>query len=469
MSEKQQEGPRFDAGLPSPYSEDWRKAERGGGGDAPRYTGYQAPGAGVAAFALDSFSFRGGQSVETAEYPFGGLWSNGRLNERPQTLRVKGYIRDRRPRGDGDDSVGTGYIQTRNALIEALRVPTSDDSPGYIDLPFWGRFPIVVDGYEVSEKADEKGQCEVSIDFTRAGVSPEARAAAQSGAAATGGTLEEAARETEKAVTAAFAEKLEGNTDANTLMAGFGKIKGLLAGALGRVRAAQSATDTITAEINGISSLIAQGTRAPGELAAAVFNALASIAAGLLDIKNAIESYGGGAASGGFAGDGATAAVTSTAALYPAPSYSNEKNVLLYFCSAAGYAMDIPAATPAQRNTKEALENLYRAGALCAASLIIAQTGLTYQKARGYWNLLAKLEESVDKDNPAVYAALETLRASVSRELSARELDAEQYKVFDTPLPLLYIARYLGCDETKLRELNDIADSFSVKGGVAYV
>ena len=57
----------------------------------------------------------------------------------------------------------------------------------------------------------------------------------------------------------------------------------------------------------------------------------------------------------------------------------------------------------------------------------------------------------------------------MSRELSARELDAEQYKTFDVPLPLLYIAHYLGCDEAKLRELNDIADSFAVKGGVAYV
>lgn len=458
----------FDAGLPSPYSEDWRKAEREGNGDGPRYTGYQAPGAGVVVFALDSFSFRGGQSVETAEYPFGGLWSNERLNERPQALRVKGYIRDRRTRRDGEDAAGTGYIQTRNALIEALRVSTSDDSPGYIDLPFWGRFPIVVDGYEVSEKADEKGQCEVSIDFTRAGVSPETRAAAQSGAA--GGTLEEAARDAQKAVTAAFAEKLEGNTDANTLMACFGKIKGLLAGALGRVRAAQTKIDAIAAEINGVSSLIAQGIRAPGELAAAVFNALASIAAGLLDIKSAFESYGGGGASGGLAGNGASAtAVTSIDALYPAPSYNNEKNVLLYFCSAAGYAMDIPAATPAQRNTKEAAENLYRAGALCAACLIIAQIDLSYQKARGYWNLLAKLESSVDKNNPAVYTAIENLRTSVSRELSARELDVETRRVFDVPLPLLYIAHYLGCDETKLRELNDIADSFAVKGGVAYV
>jgi hypothetical protein len=447
---------RFDPALPMPYSEKWREAERGDKGDAPHYTSYQAPDTGAVVFALDSFSFRGGQSVETAEYPFGGLWSNGRLNERPQVLHINGYIR------------GENYIKIRNELIEALRVPTSDETPGYIDLPFWGRFPIVADGYEVSEKTDEKGQCKVSIDFTRAGVPPEARTAGQDGTAKTTARTKEAVEEAQEAVAAAFEEKLEGNIDANTLMAGFGKIKGLLTGALGRVRAAQTAIDAITAEINGISSLIAQGIRAPGELAATLFNALASLAAGLLDIKNAVESDE--RKSGGLAGGGAT--VTTAAAtdvLYPAPSYNNEKNVLLYFFSAASYTMDIPAATAAQQNTKEAVENLYRAGALCAACLIITQTSLSYQKAQRYWNLLAKLEDSVDKNSPAVYTALENLRISVSRELSARDLDAELYRVFDVSLPLLYIAHYLGCDEAKLRELNEIGDSFAVKGGVVYV
>ena len=414
--------------------------------------------------------------METAEYPFGGLWSNGRLNERPQTPRVEGHILDRLVRDkSGKADSGTGYITIRNALIESLRVSTSDDSPGYIDLPFWGRFPVVVDGYDVSEKKDEKGQCGVSIDFVRAGVSAENRAAGPLeagqtlGAAAARGKLEPAALKAEEAVTAAFVEKLEGNTDSATLLAGFGKIKGLLAGALGRVRGAQSKIDTITAEINGISSLIAQGIRAPGELARAMFNALASLAAGLADIKNAAESYMDGGGDGTAAGDAAGTSGASTAALYPAPVHNNERNALLYFFSASGYTTDIPAATAAQRNTKEAVENLYRAGALCAACRIITQIDLSYQKARGYWNLLAKLEESVDRENPAVYTATENLRISVSRELSARELDAELYKTFDVPLPLLYIARYLGCDEAKLRELNDIADSFAVKGGVAYV
>jgi hypothetical protein len=406
-------------------------------------------------FVLESFQFWGGQSVETAEYPFGGLWSNGRLNERPQSLRVKGYVRDRRAGENGGG--GAGYIKARNALVEALRVPTDDGSPGYADLPFWGRFPVVVDGYGVSEKADEKGQCEVSIDFTRAGVSAEARAAAPYEAAE---TPEARFAEAQKAAAADFAEKLEKNADRDSLAAGAGKIAGFLAGALGRVRAAQNKMDTMAAGIGGITSLVAQGIRAPGELAASVFNAAVSVAAGLLDIKNAVESYGAGDSGSGASGD---------AAFYPAPADSSEKNALLYFLSAAGWTADLPSATPAQWNTKTAVENLCRTAALCAACLVMARTDAPYQTMLGCWKLLEKLEGSADRNSPAVYAALENLRISVSRELRSKELAVELRREFGVPLPLLCIARRLGCGEAKLREMNGIADSFAVKGDVAYV
>jgi prophage DNA circulation protein len=149
----------FDAALPSPYANDWKRAERPGTEDSPRLTSYQAPGGKAVVFILKSFTFSGGQSVDTSEYPFDGLWSNEALNEKPQTLRVEGCIR------------GAEYVKTRNAFIEALRVKTSDDAPGFIDFPFWGRFPVVVIDYEIAENTDEKGQCAVSLTFKRAGVS----------------------------------------------------------------------------------------------------------------------------------------------------------------------------------------------------------------------------------------------------------------------------------------------------------
>jgi hypothetical protein len=451
---------QFDAALPAPYSAAWRQAERAESEDAPRRTSYQAPGAGKIIFILDSFNFRGGQSVDTAEYPFNGLWSNERLNEKPQTLHVQGFIR------------GAEYIKIRNALIESLRVATSDDAPGYIDLPFWGRFPIVVIDYEISEKTNEKGQCEVSLDFTRAGVTLENRAASIPDI---GDTLGAAVSNFQTSVLVGFEKKLSGNFDLATLFAGFGKIKTVLAGVVGRIQATETMLNAITAEINGISSLIAQGILAPVKLAQALTNSIASIVAGLSEIRNAVESYMGGGSGdsensiSGSAGASSDAESGGDAALYPAPEHNNEKNVLLNFFSAADYTMDVPSATVAQQNTKEAMENLYRAAALCAVSQIITQTDVSYQKTQGYWNLLAKLEASVDVNDPAVYTAVENMRIAVSQILSSKELSAEMVKTFNMPLPLLYIARYLGCDEAKIRELNLIADSFAVKGDVVYV
>ena len=186
----------FEAGLPLPYSENWRQAERAGSGDSPRFAVYQAPEKEPVPFVLERFAFRGGQSVETAEYPFDGLWSNERLNEKAQALNIKGYIR------------GAEYIKGRNALIENLRIPTSDDKPGYIDLPFWGRFPVVVIDYDVSESSNEKGQCAVSLELTRAGVSPESRSAVIQDL---NETVEAAVTKAESAIIADFEKKLETN------------------------------------------------------------------------------------------------------------------------------------------------------------------------------------------------------------------------------------------------------------------
>jgi hypothetical protein len=96
---------RFNASLPTPYEENWREAYRADSGDSPRTASYQAPGGEAIPFIQKSFRFSGGQSQDTAEYPFGGLWSNEYLNEKPQSLTVEGYLR------------GPAYIAQRNKLI----------------------------------------------------------------------------------------------------------------------------------------------------------------------------------------------------------------------------------------------------------------------------------------------------------------------------------------------------------------
>jgi prophage DNA circulation protein len=437
----------FDASLPEPYQENWREAYRREAGESPRTASYQAPGGEPVPFIQKGFRFSGGQSLDTAEYPFGGLWSNEYLNEKPQHLTVEGFLR------------GPSYIALRNKLIEALRIPTGDDNPGYIDLPFWGRFPVVVDdNYEVSESADEQGQCELSIPFTRAGFSAAGRLDAQPSAAA---QMERSAANLEAAAVKDFEARLT-DKDSLTFAQCFGRITNTLQGILGRIQGAQTALNVMTGKVLGVMNLINQGIRAPRETAQALFNAAASITAGILEIKNSAALYG---RSGNA--DAQNGSSPSTPVL-PAPD--NERNAAILFLSAGSYSLPVETATVSQENTKKAVENLYRITAfLTAARIISSMDSITYKNAEGYWRLLEKLEERIDRENPAVYAALRDVRAVLSRELSGRELSREMNRDVAAASPLLYLAYYLGCDEEKLRELNRIADSFAVEGKVIYV
>jgi prophage DNA circulation protein len=459
---------QFDASLPTPYKNNWREAYRADATESPRAASYQAPGGEAIPFIQKSFHFSGGQAQDTAEYPFGGLWSNEYLNEKPQSLTVEGFLR------------GPTYIAQRNKLIEALRIPTDDDNPGYIDLPFWGRFPVVVgDNYEVSEDSDEQGQCKVSIAFTRAGVSVTERA----GDSETGRMdalppavehLENATKKLESAAIENFMATLpESKIDKVTFAAAFGQIKTELLSILGRIQGAQTFLNSITAEVLGITNLINQGIRAPRELAQALLSAGASIVSGILEIKNSIAMYGkmsnlGSSSSGGATDGDDSRSGTSTAPSLPSPE--NEKNVLILFFSASTYTLQVEVATVSQETTKAATENLYRVMALLVSARIIANMdSLTYKKAGGYWRLVEKLTDSINQEDLDLYAALLDLRIALSREISSWELSREMTRKVSSAAPLLYLAYYLGCDEEKIRELNSIADSFVVEGEVIYV
>jgi prophage DNA circulation protein len=464
---------QFDAALPTPYKENWREAYRANTSESPRMASYQAPGGEAIPFVQKSFRFSGGQSQDTAEYPFGGLWSNEYLNEKPQSLTVEGYLR------------GSAYIAERNKLIEALRVPTDDDNPGYIDLPFWGRFPVVVDdNYEVSEHTDEQGQCAISISFTRAGVSVTERLDSLPSADV---QLENAAGNLENAAIDDFESNLSGGRlDNATFASGFGQIKIALLGVIGRIQGAQTVLNTMTNEVLGITNLINRGIRAPYELAKALFNAGASIAGGIMEIKNSIAMYGrmfnkasGGGSSGsndspgsggnGSSDSGVSRTSSSTANKPSLPLPDNEKNALVQFLSASTYTIPAEAVTVSQEATKKAIENLYRTMAFLVSSKIIANMdSLTYQKAGAYWRLIKRLAENIDQESPAVYAAIQDMCSALARKLSGRELSTEMSRRVSLA-PLLYLAYFLGCDEDKIRELNSVADSFTVEGNVIYV
>ncbi|MDR2079263.1 MAG: DNA circularization N-terminal domain-containing protein, partial [Treponema sp.] len=466
-------------------------------GDSPRLASYQAPGGEAIPFIQKGFRFSGGQSQDTAEYPFGGLWSHEYLNEKPQTLTVEGYLR------------GPAYIAQRNNLIEALRVPTDDDNPGYIDLPFWGRFPVVVgDNYEVSENADEQGQCAVSIPFTRAGIGITERLEELSSPEA---QMEKATANLETVAIDDFETSLTADKMDNVTFAScFGRIKNSLLTILGRIQGARNILNAVTGEILGIMNLINQGIRTPRELAQALFNAGASIMGGILEIKNSIAMYGR---------ESNTASPLSKPSL---PLSDNEKNILILFLSSDTYTLsdrldsssgsddpggssgsggsdgsdgpdnpggsdgpvgsedpddpggsgdsNDPSKSGSQETTKTSIENLFRTlGFFISARIIANMDSLTYKKAEGYWRLIKKLEESINRENPAVYAAIRDVQTALSRELSRRELSREMIRRVSAASPLLYLAYYLGCDEDKIRELNTIADSFIVEGDVIYV
>ena len=422
----------FDPALPKPYSEDWREAYRYNETDPPRLSTYQAPEGDPVSFVLDTIRFSGGQSVDTAEYPFFGLWSNTPLNEKPQAITVNGFIR------------GDSYIKNRNAFIEALRVKTDDDTPGFLDLPLWGRFPVVVISHDVEEKGQQNGQCSVSLTLTRAGVTTEERWQFEG---AFEGKTDPAAGELEDAATDSFDKNLKDNADSGVLAAGFGKLKESLIGVIGRIQGAASALDAMTNEVTGITGLVAQGVRAPRDLARALFSAAAGITAGVMEIKNS-------------AGDTASRFRTR----------DNMANTLTQFLSAAGYRLDTEAVTVKQAATKAAAENLYRTMSLCAAArLLVRLETPTCQQAKNYWALYEKLEAGVNQSDPAMYRAIQNMRTAAAGELAARSLVTELVRHITVPVPLLYLARHLGCDNEKLRQLNKPADSFVMLGDIIYV
>jgi hypothetical protein len=410
---------RFNASLPKPYNENWRKAYSVEKSDCSRIASYQPPGGGAVPFIQKSFRFASGQSKDTSEYPFGRLWSNTYLNEKPQTLTVEGYLR------------GPDYIAARNNMIEALRIPTHDANPGYIDLPFWGRFPVVVnDTYEIAEAADEQGQCTISISFTRA---------------ATNVSEPWVARfinvdELYKAATA----RRRGGFDVRTLRGAAGKVRNLLLRTLGAFHRTQTVLNSINREISGLMSLTSSLILAPLQFAQALFNIGDLYASGIAEIRNSFAAWGN------FA--------------------NKEKRVLIDFLSADSAVLsDEEPATPAQQATLKECENLFRIMAFSVSARIMDDMELTYESASGYWRLLEKLIDSIDCENPELYAAIQDIRSALAHNISAREISRELTRNIAHATPLLCLAHSLGCDETKLRELNSIADSFVVEGDVIYV
>ena len=441
----------FDPSLPRTYSDSWREAY-GQGTDTPRLSSYQAPDGEPVVFAYDSISLGGGQNIDTVEYPF-GFWSNTKLGDKTHTIRIKGHV------------IGEDYIKQRSVLVAAFQVPTDDDTPGFLDLPLWGRFKVVVETWNVDEEKQKNGMSEISLELKRAGYSDTKRLDTAI-ANLSKQNVDSAVSNLKKVSVASFAKTIEKAKDTNMLASGFGKLTKALANIVGRIQGASSVMNSMVSKINSVTSLIAQGIRAPKELAQAFVSAVYGIVSGVLEIKNAANEtasyFMGSDDEDSDSGDSVMEKFIQR----------NEKNVVMNFLTASNYELSDEAITEQQWNTKKAVENLYRMAAFGAVAQLFVKIDpdtQSFDKQSGLWTLFEKLEESIDKENPDVYAAVEETRIACAETLLTYSYDRELKRHIRQSMPLLPLALYLGCDAEKIRSLNEVADSFLIEGDVIYV
>lgn len=431
---------KWEPELPNPSSTNWREAygaklnesdKTYTQSDNPSKSSYQAPGGSPVYFIYESMKLSSGYSVDTAEYPFFGLWSSTSLNEKPHGLTVSGCFR-------GDE-----FIKDRNNMINALRVSASDDEPGFLSLPLWGRFPVIVTEWSIDESAKEGGQSKINISFTRAGCPLPDRNELKISLRK---SIPEAAEKLKNGAIKAYVKNMADSLDETTFITSFNLMKKKLIETVGRIQGAQKKLNEITNAVSGISNLLAQGIRAPKDLALSLFGSAAKIVSGVFEIRNAIEE---------------------NIAFFRIKH--NEKNTLFCFLSEHKYASQIDAVTIKQAATKKEAENLYRTSALYAAALLIPGiNSITYEKASNIFSLYDRLEKSIDLNDPDVYFAVSELRSAVSQSLIEQNL-TEELSINVSGMPLLALAHYLGVQENILRELNRIEDSFIVRGKINYV
>ena len=441
----------FDPSLPRTYSDSWREAY-GQGTDTPRLSSYQAPDGEPVVFVYDSISLGGGQNIDTVEYPF-GFWSNTKLGDKTHTIRIKGHV------------IGEDYIKQRSVLVAAFQVPTDDDTPGFLDLPLWGRFKVVVETWNVDEEKQKNGMSEISLELKRAGYSDTKRLDTAI-ANLNKQNVDSAVSNLKKVSVASFAKTIEKAKDTNMLASGFGNLTKALANIVGRIQGASSVMNSMVSKINSVTSLIAQGIRAPKELAQAFVSAVYGIVSGVLEIKNAADEtasyFMGSDDEDSDSGDSVMEKFIQR----------NEKNVVMNFLTASNYELSDEAITEQQWNTKKAVENLYRMTAFGAVAQLFVKIDpdtQSFDKQSGLWTLFEFLEESIDKENPDVYAAVEETRIACAETLLTYSYDRELKGHIRQSMPLLPLALYLGCDAEKIRRLNEVADSFLIEGDVIYV
>ncbi|WP_020613100.1 hypothetical protein [Sediminispirochaeta bajacaliforniensis] len=430
----------FNISLPEPYSGNWRSALRNSNGseETPRRTSYQPPGGEPEAFNLVKTNVSGGQSNDISEYSAFGGWSNKPLNYLPQKIKISGRL------------LGTNYIQYRNKLAAAFSVETSDDEPAYLILPFWGRFAVNMDTWDISEETSAQGGCEITLAVDRVGQSAGARQENN-----TSGNLDDAIADLEDAAVARFESVLDDdNLSVSALETGFSAIKDKLLNIIGRLQLAQNTMNSLTNEALNIISLIEQGITAPGDFARALFSCITAITATLISDVSAVEDF--------FSSDETTSSGNGDS-IY---------NATLQFISAKSETMnELSPSTFKESATKQAMVALYRHAAFVGAATTLPNVDtISADQIKALYSLFMDLEDSLNVDDPNIYKAVTESRIAVMEQLQEKETWNERSVQLQGGLPMLVVAQLLGCDYDKVEELNsDIDDQLMITGGIFYV
>lgn len=417
--------------LPEPSSYSWREAY-----ETKNLASYKVKGKEEVSFILESSKFSGGQSLDLSEYPFFGMWSSEALNEKPHTITVSGFLR------------GENYIEKRNALIETLRVPTSDDAPGYLFLPLWGRMKVVVVSFNTDENASENGQCKIEITCNRAGESEKERIVANSYIK----PIRETANELKQVSINYMSDSLSLN-DSNVFISSINKATNKLSEIISTVQGQASNISDMSRTINTISATIAQGVKTPGIIAEAFTNIIDSIVTSIFNIKqSAIESV-----------DKVKSFASNIYAYLNIDGERNENKAILQFVSFKDINL-LENGYIKEEEIKAANEtaNFIKLISLYAVSLLLSESTKTKEKLKNYLKLYDALDSSIDKDDALIYAACESLKLSLIYTLSSKTSDSEKSITLNKSQTLLSLEEYLSCD--KLRELNLIEDSFAIGG-----
>ena len=426
--------------LPSISTASAREAYEDGGYAGLGSGSYQAPGGGgnVHYFIISKNSFGGGMSTNADEYPFFGGWSSRNLNEKPQSIKVDGKI------------MGNGLYR-RNLLIEALRQPTSDDSPGWIDLPTWGRFAVIVETWEASDTPDAQGRIDLSLTFTRAGISEANRTQFVETP-----TVDSARALVQFAAKDVFKAALNEESLSNPMLqAGFGEIVSALLNVVGRIQGAKTVLNGIANQVLNILDILNQGIRSPGELASALFGAVDAIAAGIIGVGNTAESELEGWES-----------LFSKAGIA-----RNTHNLAMLFLSNAHFALKTPVATWRDLRTKQETERLMKiVSFIGAAQLLVIIPDVSRTRLRNLAQLFLNSEALLDQEDPMLLMACSDLRIATLSQMNATASRLELTRQISGLQPVLSLAKLLGVEYDDFISLNPgIADQFAVHDEVIYV